>query len=143
MTSQLNVDTIVDKAGSGGSNVKMANTSTYVAEGYGATQNTVQGLMKSWVNIDIAGTVSVNDSLNVGSITDVGAGVFNVVLSNNMNNNTYSSVGVVDGTGLTINCHTCQTDVRTTSQYRAYTFNGSGSATDYTCLLYQTAGDLA
>ena len=27
MTSQLNVDTIVDKAGSGGSNVKMANTS--------------------------------------------------------------------------------------------------------------------
>ena len=143
MTSQLNVDTIVDKAGSGGSNVKMANTSTYVAEGNGATQNTVQGLMKSWVNIDIAGTVSVNDSLNVGSITDVGAGVFNVVLSNNMNNNTYSSVGVVDGTGLTINCHTCQTDVRTTSQYRAYTFNGSGSATDYTCLLYQTAGDLA
>ena len=143
MTSQLNVDTIVDKAGSGGSNVKMANTSTYVAEGNGATQNTVQGLMKSWVNIDIAGTVSVNDSLNVASITDGGAGVFNVVLSNNMNNNTYSSVGVVDGTGLTINCHTCQTDGRTTSQYRAYTFNGSGSATDYTCLLYQTAGDLA
>ena len=28
MSSQLNVDTIVDKAGSGGSNVKMANTST-------------------------------------------------------------------------------------------------------------------
>ena len=27
MSSQLNVDTIVDKAGSGGSNVKMANTS--------------------------------------------------------------------------------------------------------------------
>jgi len=143
MTSQLNVDTIVDKAGSGGSNVKMANTSTYVSEGNGATQNTVQGLMKSWVNIDIAGTVSVNDSLNVASITDGGAGVFNVVLSNNMNNNTYSSVGVVDGTGLTINCHTCQTDGRTTSEYRAYSFNGSGSATDYTCLLYQTAGDLA
>jgi len=143
MTSQLNVDTIVDKAGSGGSNVKMANTSTYVSDGGNVTQNTVQGLMKSWVNIDIAGTVSINDSLNVGSITDGGAGVFNVVLSNNMNNSTYSSVGVVDGTGLTINCHTCQTDGRTTSQYRAYTFNGSGSATDYTCLLYQTAGDLA
>jgi len=112
-------------------------------EGNSTTTNLQQGLMKSWVNIDIAGTVSVNDSLNVGSITDGGAGVFNVVLSNNMNNNTYSSVGVVDGTGLTINCHTCQTDGRTTSQYRAYTFNGSGSATDYTCLLYQTAGDLA
>ena len=116
---------------------------TVTSEGGAATQSLQQGLMKSWVNIDIAGTVSVNDSLNVASITDGGAGVFNVVLSNNMNNNTYSSVGVVDGTGLTINCHTCQTDGRTTSEYRAYTFNGSGSATDYTCLLYQTAGDLA
>ena len=44
MTSQLNVDTIVDKAGSGGSNVKMANTSTYVGEGGSGTQNTVQSL---------------------------------------------------------------------------------------------------
>ena len=43
MTSQLNVDTIVDKAGSGGSNVKMANTSTYVSDAGAATQNTVQG----------------------------------------------------------------------------------------------------
>ena len=33
MTSQLNVDTIVDKAGSGGTNVKVANTSTYVSDG--------------------------------------------------------------------------------------------------------------
>ena len=116
---------------------------TATSEGGAVTTSVQQGLMKSWVNIDIAGTVSVNDSLNVGSITDGGAGIFNVVLSSNMNNNTYSSVGVVDGTGLTINCHTCQTDGRTTSEYRAYTFNGSGSATDYTCLLYQTAGDLA
>ena len=133
--SEIKVDTLTGKTSAG--------DITVTSEGGSATQSLQEGLMKSWVNIDIAGTVSVNDSLNVGSITDGGAGVFNVVLSNNMNNNTYSSVGVVDGTGLTINCHTCQTDGRTTSQYRAYTFNGSGSATDYTCLLYQTAGDLA
>ena len=133
--SEIKVDTLTGKTSAG--------DITVTSEGGAATQSLQQGLAKSWVNIDIAGTVSVNDSLNVGSIIDGGAGVFNVVLSNNMNNNTYSSVGVVDGTGLTINCHTCQTDGRTTSQYRAYTFNGSGSATDYTCLLYQTAGDLA
>ena len=51
MTSQLNVDTIVDKAGSGGTNVKVANTSTYVSDGGGATQNTVQGLCISMVCI--------------------------------------------------------------------------------------------
>ena len=39
MTSQLNVDTIVDKAGSGGTNVKIANTSTYVSDGGNVTQN--------------------------------------------------------------------------------------------------------
>jgi hypothetical protein len=143
------------KVGSGGiENVTNAANATFLtidaseqitvaSEGGAVTTSVQQGLMKSWVNIDIDGTVSVNDSLNVGSITDGGAGIFNVVLSNNMNNNIYSSVGVVDGTGLTINCHTSQTDGRTTSQYRAYSFNGSGSATDYTCLLYQTAGDLA
>ena len=49
MTSQLNVDTIVDKAGSGGTNVKIGNTSTYVSDGGGATQNTVQGLAKAWI----------------------------------------------------------------------------------------------
>ena len=52
MTSQLNVDTIVDKAGSGGSNVKMANTSTYVADGGSATQNTVQSLVKVWAKFN-------------------------------------------------------------------------------------------
>ena len=51
MSSQLNVDTIVDKAGSGGTNVKIANTSTYVSDGGSATQNTVQGLLKAWVRI--------------------------------------------------------------------------------------------
>ena len=48
MSSQLNVDTIVDKAGSGGTNVKIGNTSTYVSENSTTTQNTVQSLAKSW-----------------------------------------------------------------------------------------------
>ena len=70
MTSQLNVDTIVDKAGSGGSNVKMANTSTYVADGGSATQNTVQGLAKAWVNFTGVSSTSSRDSFNVDSLSD-------------------------------------------------------------------------
>ena len=62
MTSQLNVDTIVDKAGTGGSNIKIANTSTHVSDGGSATQNTVQGLVKHWMkgNTD----ASLDDSFN-------------------------------------------------------------------------------
>ena len=69
MTSQLNVDTIVDKAGSGGSNVKMANTSTYVSDGGNVTQNTVQGLTKHWINFDMA-SATPRDSLNTSSLVD-------------------------------------------------------------------------
>ena len=91
MTSQLNVDTIVDKAGSGGSNVKMANTSTYVSDGGGVTQNTVQGLAKQWVSVDQTG-VTINDSLNIASVTDNGTGDYTISINNDMSNDDYCTV---------------------------------------------------
>ena len=81
MTSQLNVDTIVDKAGSGGTNVKMANTSTYVDGS--ATQNTLQGLAKHWVNYD-AVDQATRGSLNQSSLTDHDTGDFSTFYTNNM-----------------------------------------------------------
>ena len=87
MTSQLNVDTIVDKAGSGGTNVKIANTSTHVSDGGSATQNTVQGLAKAWARLDTNDTVE--DSFNIASIADNGTGDFTTTFTNAFNNNTY------------------------------------------------------
>ena len=87
MTSQLNVDTIVDKEGSGGTNVKMGNTSTYVSDGGSATQNTVQGLAKAWARLDTNDTVE--DSFNIASIADNGTGDFTTTFTNAFNNNTY------------------------------------------------------
>ena len=81
MTSQLNVDTIVDKAGSGGTNVKVANTSTYVSDGGNATQNTVQGLLKVWLNMAANGA-SIDDSFNISSVTDNAAGNLNPQYAN-------------------------------------------------------------
>ena len=90
MTSQLNVDTIVDKAGSGGTNVKMANTSTYVSDGgTSVTQNTVQSLSKQWVSFNYASTTAV-DSFNVGSLTDEATGRFLVNMTNNFSNTSYA-----------------------------------------------------
>ena len=90
MTSQLNVDTIVDKAGSGGSNVKMANTSTYVSDGGNVTQNTVQGLAKSWVNFTGVSSTSARDSFNVASLTDSGTGHTTIAFTNAMSNANYT-----------------------------------------------------
>ena len=88
MTSQLNVDTIVDKAGSGGTNVKIANNSVTVAEGGSATTTTVQGLAKMWFYKNTVGSAFA-DSFNTSSLTDTGTGDFTVVFSNNMNNAFY------------------------------------------------------
>jgi hypothetical protein len=89
MTSQLNVDTIVDKAGSGGTNVKVANTSTYVSEGGNVTQNTVQSLAKH-IHYFNQATLTLNSSLNTSSITDVGTGMYDPQLTNSMSSTNYS-----------------------------------------------------
>ena len=91
MTSQLNVDTIVDKAGSGGTNVKIANNSVTVAEGGSATTTTVQGLAKIWVNYQ-QNTPAVRDSLNVSGVTDTATGRYAVAYTNNMGNALYSAL---------------------------------------------------
>ena len=91
MTSQLNVDTIVDKAGSGGTNVKVGNTSTYVADGGSATQNLVQGLAKAWCVVNHDSTTTFYDSFNFASVTDNGTGNYTVAFTNAMSGTRYSS----------------------------------------------------
>ena len=120
-----------------------AGNITVTSEGGAATMQLQQGLLKSWVNIDTDSTVGILDSVGITSISDNGSGNFYINLSNNMNNSSYSPVGTVDGSGFTINVHTCQTDGRNTAQYRVYSFSGSGTASDYDSLMYHTAGDLA
>ena len=120
MTSQLNVDTIVDKAGTGGSNIKIANTSTHVSDGGSATQNTVQGLVKHWMkgNTD----ASLNDSFNTSSGTDNAQGQFTYTFTNNMNNANYSiqytchSAGIVE----------TNTDSQTSSSHKFQIFSRPG-----------------
>jgi len=91
MSSQLNVDTIVDKAGSGGSNVKMANTSTYVSDGGAVTQNAVQGLGKAWCNLDGGSSFALRDSFNLTSATDNGTGDYTLTIANDMGNTNYAT----------------------------------------------------
>jgi hypothetical protein len=90
MTSQLNVDTIVDKAGSGGTNVKIGNTSTYVSYGGAVTQNTVQGLAKVWIHHNQVSSHSIYDSLNVSSLADAATGHTAISFTANMANNDYA-----------------------------------------------------
>lgn len=125
MTSQLNVDTIVDKAGSGGSNVKMANTSTYVSDGGNVTQNTIQGLAKAWHKANAAGT-TLDDSFNVSSLGDQGTGQQVINLTNNMNAANY-----MGAQGVWSNVSEPFLFSQATSSYKSYVYDeGGGAYTD-------------
>ena len=138
MTSQLNVDTIVDKAGSGGSNVKMANTSTYVSDGGNVTQNTVQGLAKVWIKTAGNGT-SISDSLNVSTLGDTGTGQQTVSFTNAMGNEEYAITSTLaDAGSYSIACAN-----QAAGSFRGYYFNIGGSAYYDGAQRHVATGDLA
>ncbi len=137
MTSQLNVDTIVDKAGSGGSNVKMANTSTYVSDGGNVTQNTVQGVAKHWTIVDQTGTTESLGSFNQSSLTDVNTGRTDVNFVNN-----FSSVNKCTTISNTYAMDGCWYQVGNTTNYRIVNYIG-GAYTDFDHSSGRITGDLA
>ena len=145
MTSQLNVDTIVDKAGSGGTNVKIANTSVTVAEGGSGTTNTVQGLAKAWLTMDGTGTVGIVDSFNIGGITDVTTGDYSHTYSSNLGTAEHPIAGSIIGSGDS-NFHSF---VTSTNQAQATTGDGfqvvhhAGTSNDHDPVHIIVHGDLA
>jgi len=144
MTSQLNVDTIVDKAGSGGTNVKIGNTSVTVAEGGSATTNTVQGLAKVWCNLN-GSTFGLRDSFSVSSAVDEGTGNYDIFFSNTMGNDNYSSVATGDGTGVAIIIGVDTANSRSSSPTTFCTLSTkqSSGAADLTFVYLNIHGDLA
>ena len=138
MTSQLNVDTIVDKAGSGGTNVKIANTSVTVSEGSSATTNTVQGLTKCWVLFNGTSTIASTDSFNVSGLTDNGTGNYTVSINNDMSvSNGFSCVGSDEDRGVG------EVDPNGTGAVTCVRRDTSASAQDCAQISVTVNGDLA
>ena len=143
MTSQLNVDTIVDKAGSGGTNVKIGNTSTYVSDGGAVTQNTVQGVLKAWSQVKVHS--SLGDSFNVASVTDQGTGQSNDNFTNVFANTDYCiTYGSRDGGGTNDDriVVSGSSEQFTTAKYGIY-FMNTTTLNDADFVFLQYAGDLA
>lgn len=55
-----------------------------------ATQNGMTGIAKAWVNFNGTGTVAINGSFNVSSITDNGTGDYTVNFTTAMPNANYA-----------------------------------------------------
>ena len=81
--------------------VTAAGSILVTGEGNSTTTNLQQGLAKTWVNIDGAGTIAVRDSFNVGSLTDNGTGKYEINFTNNFGNINYCMVvGGFGGSGI-------------------------------------------
>jgi len=86
MAGTLNVTTI-----SGASTITGVSTLN-AASGVLATQNGMTGIAKAWVNFNGTGTVAINSSFNVSSITDNGTGQYTINFTTAMPNTNYATV---------------------------------------------------
>ena len=141
MTSQLNVDTIVDKAGSGGTNVKVANTSTYVSDAGSVTQNTVQSLIKAWIKFS-GSAASIHGSFNISSLTDNSTGDYSPNFTNNMNtSNNFAATTAGQDTNTRTNVH-FSFEAQSASDINIEYYEG-GSKADSVRVASIISGDLA
>tara|TARA_R110000782_G_scaffold33601_1_gene80896 strand:+ start:26 stop:400 length:375 start_codon:yes stop_codon:yes gene_type:complete len=124
MTSQLNVDTIADKAGTGPVGL------------------TKQQASKMFVNFNGTGTVAVRSSLNVTSITDVSTGRYRPNYTNNFDSAGDYSFHVTSGVlGATWGLQQLSTFAAGSTEFILY--NSAGTSFDNSIVPCTADGDLA
>jgi len=102
------------------------------------TSYVFNGVPKSW-NQCVGTGDTINDSFNVGSITDTATGRININLTNNMSNDDYSMVGSQGDDGRAQNCYS-----PSTSEYEAMTtLTSNQNAVDVALNCSSILGDLA
>ena len=131
MTSQLNVDTIADKAGTGPVGL------------------TKQSAAKAWAHI-AAGGASLPDSFNFSSIDDDGTGDYGLNYTSAMGSTSYSATGLItfNHTSTVSNLRAAVVDSKTASSVEIGTsyVNADGKYVDYdieTNASVTVQGDLA
>ena len=128
MTSQLNVDTIADKAGTG------------------AAALTKQSAVKAYFQANLE-TPAVNESLNIASITDIAGGRHDFAYASNFSSATYASVtgGGGSTSNFTLANVSTPTDAKSTSKVRTDTMYASGGSNvfDPAACCVANHGDLA
>ncbi len=107
----------------------------------------VSGVAAAWVHFDGTGTVAINNSVNVASITDRGVGMYALNFSNNLGNANYAGSGMSGNDYSTTTGRTLTVDdAPTTSVFAVRNINCRDTATtaiDDSNMLFSIHGDLA
>jgi hypothetical protein len=145
--STVVLDTITGKSTAttitiGSTPVVSASANSMTIRGEGSNQTSIQqGLGKSWLNLDGTGTVGINGSFNISSVTDDGTGDYDPFFTTNMANTTYA------GTGTTLSgpgdfCVVAITSLAT-GGYRLLVSDGASTNEDADPVQTHILGDLA
>ena len=130
---------------------KLTGTSTagsilVTGEGNSTTTSLQQGLAKAWIAFNGTGTIAIADSFNITSIADNGTGDYSVTIANDMANANYVHAGDSGGANSTSAGAVYAYDqgtTRTTTLFRIYTLNPSGTPVDTPTINIIVSGDLA
>ena len=124
MASILRVNTLTDAS---------SNNST-------AMSTVFNGTAKAYLTYNNAG--SIQDSFNIGSVTDVGTGEYITVFTSNLSNANYVTAGTtIGGTNSTYNGP--DKDEIVTTVIEIYHVNASDASTDANLSMGSVHGDLA
>ena len=109
----------------------------------GLTTNLQQGLAKGWMNFD-QDTPTIDDSLNISSVTDHSAGQFSPQYTNSFGNVNYACSGVTNNTiFICLEDGNSETTETTTSDTKMHAMQHNGSLFDCEQTMVIWHGDLA
>ena len=111
----------------------------------GTTTNLMNGLAKSWCNLNGESTIAIRDSLNVTSLTDDGTGDYRTNFTSNMSDANFSGLVMTGAVGEGSSNSGRIEEVRgmSSSHLGMFCFNTSGAARDVEYFATSVHGDLA
>ena len=112
-----------------------------------AVQPNDSSVTKAWVNFDGTGTVAIEDSFNVASITDIGVGYYTVNISSNMSNGGYAMAGSAGTLSASVAPSSCRPAAQFTSSactfHALFASSGGTARGDYQQTSITIHGELA
>lgn len=120
-----------------------AGNVTVTSEGGAATFQLQQGLAKAWGHFDPSADNTIDDSLNLASLTDDGAGDYRFNFSSNMANADFAASGSAQRTSIWGIDTAGGRQGYNTGALEFYVTNSSGSASDVLDVTATVHGDLA
>ena len=147
MTGQINVNKIAARSGTTITIDTGDALDVTLVKGEGTnTTNLKQGLAKMWGVVDQTSTHVIDDSFNLGTVTDNGTGRTQFNFTNNMNNSTYCVLATKrDGNGYNdeMSVHSDEDGAYDSEKFELVGMNGSSANDADGALWTAVMGDLA